>query len=63
MRTRHHFNGLRGPPVVGAPNATHKGIARGGRMSFNIFIGGGARYTKPKTRRPAGKRKKQQGQR
>jgi serine/threonine protein kinase len=24
--TRRHFNGLRGPPVVGAPNATHEGI-------------------------------------
>jgi hypothetical protein len=25
---RRHFNGLRGPPVVGTPNATHEGIAR-----------------------------------
>jgi hypothetical protein len=23
---RRHFNGLRGPPVVGTPNATHEGI-------------------------------------
>jgi hypothetical protein len=25
---RRHFNGLRGPPVVGTPNATHEGIRR-----------------------------------
>jgi hypothetical protein len=24
---RRHFNGLRGPPVVGTPNATHEGIS------------------------------------
>jgi hypothetical protein len=25
---RRHFNGLRGPPVVGTPNATHEGIGK-----------------------------------
>jgi hypothetical protein len=33
-------------------------IARGGVVSVNVFIGGGAGYTKPKARRPAGKEKK-----
>jgi hypothetical protein len=38
-------------------------IARGGGVSVNVFLGGGAGYTKPKARRPAGKgKKKQQGQ-
>jgi hypothetical protein len=38
-------------------------IARGGGVSVTVFIGGGTGYTKPKARRPAGKGKKQQGQR
>jgi hypothetical protein len=31
---RRHFNGLRGPPVVGTPNATHEGIASKTAESF-----------------------------
>jgi regulator of replication initiation timing len=47
-------------PAGGVP--TWADIARGGGVSVNVFIGGGVGYTKPKARRPAGKRKKQQGQ-
>jgi hypothetical protein len=37
-------------------------IVRGGGVRVTVFIGRGAGYTKPKAPRPAGKRKKQQGQ-
>jgi hypothetical protein len=48
-------------PAGGVP--TRVDIARGGGVSVNVFIGGGAGYTKPKARRPAGRgKKKQQGQ-
>jgi hypothetical protein len=45
-------------PAGGFP--TWADIARGGGVSVNVFIGGGAGYTKPKARRPAGKGKKKQ---
>jgi regulator of replication initiation timing len=48
-------------PTGGVP--TWADIARGGGVSVNVFLGGGAGYTKPKARRPGGKgKKKQQGQ-
>jgi hypothetical protein len=43
--------------------STWADIAWGGCVSVNVFIDGGAGYTKPKARRPAGKgKKKHQGQ-
>jgi hypothetical protein len=57
------WKGKREMKVVPAGHVpTWADILRGGGVRVTVFIGGGAGYTKPKARRPAEKRKKQQGQ-
>jgi hypothetical protein len=47
--TKRHFNGLRGPPVVGAPNATHEGIYAAGRPSLLCYFNTTNNKNKEKT--------------
>jgi hypothetical protein len=35
---RRHFNGLRGPPLVGTPNATHEGILSGAHLAATHIL-------------------------